>query len=61
MNQTQWVPGPVYNREIDWQKHIPGNKGKFLKKPRYTATDDIYNLAKSKEKSVVAPNHYKED
>ena len=32
-----------------------------MKKARYTVTDDIYNKAKFKEKSVVGPNHYKED
>ena len=61
MKKKQWVPGPIYNREIDWNKTIPTNTGKFMKKARYTVTDDIYNKAKFKEKSVVGPNHYKED
>ena len=61
MKKKAWVPGPIYNREIDWNKTIPKNTGKFLRKARDTVTDDIYTKAKSKEKSVVGPNHYKED
>ena len=61
MRKTSWVPGPIYNRDIDWNKTIPANTGKFLKKVRYTVTDDIYQKSKSKEKSTPAPNHYKED
>lgn len=61
MKKNAWVPGPNYNREIDWNKTLPTNTGRFMKKPRYTITDDIYNKAKSKEKSVVGPNHYKEN
>ena len=56
-----WVPGPIYNRDIDWKTHIPPTKGKFMKSARNTFTDDIFIRSKFKEKSVVGPNHYKED
>jgi|TARA_B110000305_G_C19331910_1_gene584417 hypothetical protein len=56
-----WVPGPVYNREIDWNTTLPKNAGKFKKSPRYVIADEIINSHKHKEKSVPGPNHYKED
>ena len=56
-----WVPGPVYNRDIDWNNVLPKNAGKFKKSPRYVIADEIINSHKHKEKSVPGPNHYKED
>lgn len=56
-----WVPGPIYNREIDWKTNIPKNKGQFMKSARNTFTDDIFIRSKFKEKSVVGPSHYNED
>lgn len=61
MKKNSWVPGPIYNRDIDWKTHIPKNHGRFMKTARNTTTDDIYIRSKFKEKCVVGPNHYKED
>ena len=61
MKKKSWVPGPIYNREINWKTHIPQTHGRFMKTARNTITDDIYIRSKFKEKSVVGPNHYKED
>ena len=59
--QMSWVPGPIYNREIDWSKQLKATNGRFLKSPRYSIAGEIERLSKIKEKSVVGPNHYKED
>lgn len=56
-----WVPGPIYNRDIDWNTNIPPTKGRFMKTARNTFTDDIFLRSKFKEKSVVGPSHYQED
>ena len=61
MKKKSWVPGPIYNREIDWKTHIPEKHGRFMKTARNTITDDIFIKSKFKEKCVVGPNHYKED
>lgn len=56
-----WVPGPVYNRAIDWEKEIPVNTGKFKRKPRDTVTDDVFHLSKFREKSNPSPDKYLTD
>jgi hypothetical protein len=33
-NLHKFVPGPIYNVQVDWQKDFPHGKGRFLKAER---------------------------
>ena len=57
-NKTE-IPGPArYNKDIDWNKQLPKNTGKFKRSQRYLLSDEIINKSKVKEKSVPGPSHY---
>ena len=41
----------------DWRKHMTGRRGKFLKKPRETFTEEVFRT----EKQKPAPSKYHKD
>ena len=53
-NQHKFVPGPIYNVEVDWQKDFPHNKGRFLKAERTIPEQQ----ATKKEKITPSPSVY---
>lgn len=51
VTSKSFIPGASYNTTFDWSTMIKGDKGKFLKSPRLTVTEEII-----KKKSKASPS-----
>ena len=56
-----WIPGPKYDVMQNWEKAIPGPKGKWFKGKRRTMTEEQMILGSKKERSNPGPAAYKHD
>ena len=59
MKSKAWIPGPVnYIKEVDWNKVLPADNGKFKKSKRIMLAEEIIKNGQHKEKSSPGPAFY---